>query len=243
MQLLLQFLFVVGRYLCNPQKSISSQHTGFKLDRPVLSRLQHQLLSFLIKRGKTTSCFCSPCFSQQFAVPALCCPSEVEWHLQLPPLHSVPPQSFLEKGNAHCSRALLTPPVPKPTKINNEVERYHDICSPRTLLREKSRFLFGCPGRTELGGSCIPPSFPRKSDRVDLQLHSHFSPALWPTGTPVPAASAHQFLFLLFPLSPLLGSDLFLCPAVTDAPAARQLHGLGKERPAQYQCCTSDGSF
>lgn len=123
MQLLLQFLFIVGRSLYNPEKSIYSQRTGFKLDRPVLLRLQHgqhQLLGFLIKRGKTTSWFCSPCFSQQFAVPALCYPSEVEGHLQLPPLRSVVPQSFLEKGNAHCSRLLSTPPVLKPVKINSE---------------------------------------------------------------------------------------------------------------------------
>lgn len=156
---------MVGRYLCNPEKSIYSQHTAFKWNRPVLLRLQHgqhQLLGFLIKRGKTTSCFCSPCFSQQFAVPALCYPSEVEQHLQLPPLHSVPPQSFLEKANAHCSRPSLIPPVLKPTKTNMEI--YRDICSPRTLPREKARLLSGCPGRTELGGSCTSPSFPERMD-------------------------------------------------------------------------------
>lgn len=128
MQLLLQFLFMAGRYLCNPERSIYSQHTGFKSDRPVLSRQQHgqhQSLGFLRKRGKTTSCFCSPCFSQQFVVPALCYPSGVEWHLQLPPLRSVPPESFLEKGNPHCSRPLLTPPVLKPIKTKSEVMSWH----------------------------------------------------------------------------------------------------------------------
>lgn len=79
---------------------------------------QPQLLGFLIKRGKTTSRFCSPCFSQQFAVPALYYLSEVEQHLQLPPLRSAPPQSFLEKANVHCSRPSLIPPVPKPIQIN-----------------------------------------------------------------------------------------------------------------------------
>lgn len=160
MQLLLQFLFMAGRYLCNPERSIYSQRTGFKLDRPVLSRQQHrqhQSLGFLMKRGKTTSCFCSPCFSQQFVVPALCYPSEVEWHLQLPPLRSVPPQSFLEKGNAHCSRPLSTPPVLKPIKTNSAVERYQDICSPRALPREKARLLFGCPN---CGAPAHLPLFP-----------------------------------------------------------------------------------
>ena len=115
--------------------------------KPVLLRLQHgqhQLFSFLIKRGKTNSCFCcSPCFSQQFAVPALCYPSEVEWCLQRLPLHSVPLHGLLENGNAYRSRLSSIPLVLKPIKMKSELERY-DICSPSTLPREKARLLFGC---------------------------------------------------------------------------------------------------
>ena len=88
------------------------------------------------------------------------------------------------------------------------------------------------PGVTELGSLAHPRLFLRSLNRSALQLHSRFSPVLWPTGTPVSATSIHRSPFLPFLLSPLLGYYSLLCQTATGAFAARQLHDLRKGRLA-----------